>query len=66
MTFVLVGGGKFADVIISDLFGYTPDGAGTQLRDASVARGLNATLSGVVFNGTSHTITSSSTGLSIS
>ena len=65
MTFVLVGAGKFADVIISDLFGYTPDGAGPKLKDASVPRGLAATLSGVRLNGVSHTITSSSSGLKL-
>ncbi|MFI1092550.1 LamG domain-containing protein [Streptomyces sp. NPDC020917] len=65
MTYVLVGGGKFADVIISDLFGYTPDGIKPNLKDASVPRGLTATLSGVTLNGVSHTITSSSSGLTL-
>ncbi|MEW9522121.1 LamG domain-containing protein [Streptomyces tubercidicus] len=65
MTFNEVVGGTFADVIISDLFGYAPDGKATALKDASVSRGMNGTLSGVRFNGTSYTITSSSTGLTI-
>ncbi|WP_331765983.1 hypothetical protein [Embleya sp. NBC_00896] len=65
MTYYCICGGKFADVIISDLFGYTPNGSQTALQDATVSRGFNGTLSGVMFKGISHTITSSSTGLSI-
>ncbi|WP_431895031.1 hypothetical protein [Nonomuraea sp. bgisy101] len=59
-------GGKFADVVISDLFGYTPDGTGPRLKDAAVPRGITATLSGVLFNGVEHTITSDAAGLSLS
>ncbi|MBN6056688.1 LamG domain-containing protein [Nonomuraea sp. RK-328] len=66
MTYNCICGGKFADVIISDLFGYTPNGSATALQDATMSRGFNGTLSGVMFKGVSHTITSSSTrGLSI-
>ncbi|MFE7330908.1 LamG domain-containing protein [Streptomyces sp. NPDC057565] len=66
MTFNLVGAGKFADVIISDLFGFAPDGTNPKLRDAADARGFRGTLSGLVFKGTSYTITSSAkTGLVI-
>ncbi|MFE7392582.1 LamG domain-containing protein [Streptomyces sp. NPDC057582] len=66
MTYNEICGGKFADVIISDLFGYTPNGSTTALQDATMSRGFNGTLSGVMFKGVSHTITSSSTtGLSI-
>ncbi|MFI6599364.1 hypothetical protein ACIBHX_24190 [Nonomuraea sp. NPDC050536] len=59
-------GGKFADVVISDLFGYTPDGTGPRLKDAAVPRGITATLSGVLFRGAEHTITSDAAGLSLS
>ncbi|MFD4764513.1 LamG domain-containing protein [Streptomyces sp. NPDC058439] len=66
MTFNLVGAGKFADVIISDLFGFVPDGTKPKLRDAADTRGFRGTLSGLVFKGKSYTITSSArTGLSI-
>ncbi|MEU5851461.1 LamG domain-containing protein [Saccharopolyspora shandongensis] len=60
-----VCGGKFADVIISDLFGYAPDGTTAKLKDATVPRGLTATLSGVLLNGKHHRITSSPSGLSL-
>ncbi|MFF0474011.1 hypothetical protein [Streptomyces sp. NPDC004284] len=59
-------GGKFADVVISDLFGYAPDGGGPRLRDAAVPRGVTATLSGVFFQGVEYTITSDADGLSLS
>ncbi|HVK25043.1 MAG TPA: LamG domain-containing protein [Actinokineospora sp.] len=65
MTFNEVCGGKFADVIISDLFGYIPNGTTTALQAATVPRGFNGTLSGVRFKGTSYTITSAATGVSI-
>lgn len=58
-------GGKFADVIISELFGYTPDGATARLQDATAPRGLTATLSGVFLNGKHHRITSGTGGLSM-
>ncbi|WP_159072261.1 LamG domain-containing protein [Streptomyces sp. CMB-StM0423] len=60
-----LAGGAFADVIITDLFGYTPDGTTAELRDATTPRGINATLSGVVFNGRRHSITSGPEGLSL-
>lgn len=59
-------GGAFAGVIMTDLFGYAPDGQQTALKDAGTARGINGTLSGVAFNGQSHTITSGSSGLTMS
>lgn len=60
-----LAGGAFADVIITDLFGYTPEGTTAGLRDAAVPRGITATLSGVVFDGRRHTITSGPEGLSL-
>jgi hypothetical protein len=65
MGFNAICGGKFADIIISDLFGYAPDGTHATLRDASIARGVVATLTGSFLAGKT-TITSSSTGLAIS
>ncbi|HVK25044.1 MAG TPA: hypothetical protein VM677_27100, partial [Actinokineospora sp.] len=65
MTFNIICGGKFADIIISDLFGFVPNGTTTALQDATVSRGFTGTLSGVKFKGTSYTITSGSTGVSI-
>jgi len=38
------GGGRFAGVNITDLFGYAPDGQHTVLKDAGIARGLSGTL----------------------
>jgi concanavalin A-like lectin/glucanase superfamily protein/TAT (twin-arginine translocation) pathway-exported protein len=58
-------GGAFAGVIVTDLFGYAPDGQQAALKDAGVARGFTGTLAGVSFNGRSYTITSRSTGLTI-
>jgi hypothetical protein len=58
-------GGAFAGVIVTDLFGYAPDGQQPALKDASAPRGLGGTLSGLAFNGQSYTITSGSDGLSI-
>ncbi|MEZ0067335.1 hypothetical protein ABIA32_003348 [Streptacidiphilus sp. MAP12-20] len=58
-------GGAFAGVIITDLFGYAPDGQQTGLRDPGIARGINGTLSGLSFSGRSYTITSGSNGLTI-
>ncbi|MFI6730233.1 LamG domain-containing protein [Streptomyces atratus] len=58
-------GGNFADVIISDLFGYSPEGATARLRSATMPRGITATLSGVVLQGKSQTITSGPNGLSL-
>ncbi|MFI1092468.1 LamG domain-containing protein [Streptomyces sp. NPDC020917] len=57
--------GGFSDVIISDLFGYTPDGVTAHLKDAKIPRGLTATLSGVLLNGKHHKITSGRKGLSM-
>jgi len=65
MTYNIICGGKFADIIISDLFGFVPNGTTTALQDATVSRGFTGTLSGVKFKGTSYTITSGSTGVSI-
>ena len=65
MTYNIICGGKFADIIISDLFGYVPNGSTTALKDATVPRGFSGTLSGVRFKGSSYTITSASTGVSI-
>ncbi|WP_432144080.1 LamG domain-containing protein [Streptomyces sp. bgisy084] len=70
MPFNNVCSGKFADVIITDLFGYNPALGSTALdakalRQSGVPRGYKGTLSGVRFNGKSYTITSGSTGLSI-
>ncbi|MFE6738653.1 LamG domain-containing protein [Streptomyces tubercidicus] len=70
MAFNEVCSGKFADVIITDLFGYNPVLGSTALdskalRQPGVSRGYQGTLSGVRFNGKSYTITSGSTGLSI-
>lgn len=64
-VFVNCAGGNYADVIISDLFGYIPEGATAGLRNASEPRGITATLSGVVLNGKSQTITIHPCGLSI-
>jgi hypothetical protein len=58
-------GRAFAGVIITDLFGYAPDGQRTGLKDAGIARGLSGTLSGLTFNGRSYTITSGSNGLTL-
>ena len=58
-------GGAFAGVIVTDLFGYSPDGQQPALKDAGVARGLSGTLSGLTFNGQSYTVTSGSNGLSL-
>ncbi|MER6943073.1 LamG domain-containing protein [Nonomuraea sp. NPDC000554] len=57
--------GGFSDVIISDLFGYTPDGTTAKLRDAKISRGLTATLSGVFLHGKHYRITSGPNGLSM-
>jgi len=65
MTYNHTCGGKFADVIISDLFGYDPDSATPRLRDPGVSRGINATFTGVRFKGASYTITASTSGVSI-
>jgi hypothetical protein len=56
-------GGAFAGVIITDLFGYAPNGQQTALRDAHVNRGINGTLSRLRFKGRTHAITSGSHGL---
>ncbi|WP_326791504.1 LamG domain-containing protein [Streptomyces sp. NBC_00841] len=64
-VFVNCAGGKYADVIISDLFGYIPDGATARLQNATMPRGITATLSGVVLNGKSQTISSGPDGLSL-
>ncbi|WP_327241695.1 LamG domain-containing protein [Streptomyces sp. NBC_01320] len=64
-VFVNCAGGNYADVIISDLFGYNPEGATAKLRNASEPRGITATLEGVVLNGKSQTITSGPDGLSL-
>ncbi|MFE7710175.1 LamG domain-containing protein [Streptomyces sp. NPDC057486] len=64
-VFNCVPGGKFADIIISELFGYIPDGTTAKLQDATVPRGLAATLSGVRLNGKHHRITSGPSGLSL-
>jgi hypothetical protein len=61
----VICGGKFADVIISDAFGYSPDGRTVQLRDATALRGFTGTLRGLVFKGSSYTVSSRPDGLSI-
>jgi hypothetical protein len=58
-------GGAFGGVIITDLFGYAPDGKNVGLTDAGVSRGITGTLSGITFNGVKHTITSGTSGLTI-
>jgi hypothetical protein len=63
-VFVNVAGGNHADVIISNLFGSSPEGATAGSRDGGRPRGITATLSGVGLNGKSRTITSGPHGLS--
>ena len=58
-------GGAFAGVVITDLFGYAPDGRQAGLKDAGTARGITGTISGLSFNGRSYTITSGPNGLTI-
>lgn len=57
-------GGAFAGTIITDLFGYAPDGQKVALTNAGTARGINGTLSGLTFNGQTYTITSGAGGVS--
>ncbi|WP_331733976.1 LamG domain-containing protein (plasmid) [Streptomyces atratus] len=64
-VFINCAGGNYADVIISDLFGYSPEDATARLRNATMPRGITATLSGVVLNGKSQSITSRPGGLSL-
>ncbi|MFE7392206.1 LamG domain-containing protein [Streptomyces sp. NPDC057582] len=64
-AFNALPGGSFAEVIISDLFGYNPDLGTATLRSATEPRGITATLTGVVLKGKSQTITSGPEGLSL-
>jgi hypothetical protein len=58
-------GGAFAGVIITDLFGYAPDGQQARLKDAGIARGFTGSLAGLTFGGRTYTVTSGTGGLTI-
>ncbi|MFE6738640.1 LamG domain-containing protein [Streptomyces tubercidicus] len=61
-----VCGGRFAEVIITDLFGYNPTvDSATDLRDSTTSRGFVGTLSGVRYGTKKYTIASDSSGVSI-
>lgn len=64
-AFNALPGGSFSDVIVTDLFGYMPDGATAALRDSTTPRRVSAKLSGIAQRGKQRTITPGPEGLSL-
>jgi concanavalin A-like lectin/glucanase superfamily protein len=58
-------GASFASTILTDLFGYAPDGQRIALRDPGTPRGVTGSLRGIAWKGRSYTLTSTSSGISI-
>jgi hypothetical protein len=56
-------GASFASTILTDLFGYTPDGQRIALRDPGTPRGVTASLRGISWGGHSYTLTSTASGV---
>lgn len=63
MTYLEQAGASFAGIVITDLFGWCPDGRLPALTAPDIPRGITGTLSGLRFAGATHTITSGVAGL---
>jgi hypothetical protein len=58
-------GAAFSSIMLTDLFGYAPDGQQMALLDPAAPRGLDASLVGIPWHGGLYTITSTPSGLVI-
>ena len=56
-------GASFASTMLTDLFGYAPDGRQTGLRDPATPRGVTASLRGIAWRGQRFTLTSGASGV---
>lgn len=56
-------GAAFASIMLTDLFGYAPDGQRMALLDPSTPRGVDASLAGIPWQGDLYTLTSTPAGL---
>jgi hypothetical protein len=58
-------GAAFASIMLTDLFGYAPDGQRAALRDPATPRGVTATLRGLAWKGGLYSLTSTRTGVAL-